>query len=101
MVMREQVIPVENDGAGVILDTCGTGGDVRGTFNISTAAALIAAAAGVRVVKHGTRSASRTAGAADVLEKLGVRLDLPPDQLTHCLNEANICFAFARYHNPA
>src|SRR5690242_8816654 len=69
IVMREKVIPVGCDDAGVILDTCGTGGDVRGTFNISTAAALIAAAAGIKVVKHGNRSASSQSGSADVLEK--------------------------------
>src|SRR3954469_5529128 len=101
-VMREKVVPVGcSPGDGVILDTCGTGGDVRGTFNISTAAALIVASAGVRVVKHGNRSASGRAGSADVLEKLGVRLELPPDRLARCLNDANICFAFARYHHPA
>ncbi len=100
-VMREKSIPVQCEGEGIILDTCGTGGDVRGTFNISTAAALVVAAAGVRVVKHGNRSASSKAGSADVLEKLGVKLDLPPEQLNRCLRKANICFAFARYHNPA
>src|SRR6478752_7176461 len=79
-VMREKAVTIECDrGAGVIIDTCGTGGDVRGTFNISTAAAIIVAAAGVRVVKHGNRSASGRAGSADVLEKLGVNIDLKPD----------------------
>src|SRR5579864_3707452 len=68
LVMREKVIPLAYDAAGVILDTCGTGGDVKGTFNISTAAALVTAAAGVRVVKHGNRSASSRTGSADVLE---------------------------------
>src|SRR5438270_7056995 len=100
-VMREKSIPVGCDGDGAIIDTCGTGGDVRGTFNISTAAAIIAAAAGVRVVKHGNRSASSKSGSADVLEKLGLKLELPPERLNRCLKEANICFAFARYHNPA
>ena len=100
-VMREKSVPVVADSDDVIIDTCGTGGDVRGTFNISTAAALIAAAAGVRVVKHGNRSASSKSGSADVLEKLGVRLDLTPEQQSFCLKEANICFAFARHHNPA
>ena len=85
----------------MIIDTCGTGGDVRGTFNISTAAAIIVAAAGVRVVKHGNRSASSKSGSADVLETLGVKLDLAPPQLKRCLDTANICFAFARYHHPA
>src|SRR5207237_2653211 len=90
-----------DDAAEVILDTCGTGGDVRGTFNISTAAAIIVASCGVKVVKHGNRSASGRAGSADVLEKLGVKLELEPKQLRRCLDEANICFAFARSHHPA
>jgi anthranilate phosphoribosyltransferase len=101
LVMREKVIPVENDGAGVILDTCGTGGDVRGTFNISTAAALIAAGAGIKVVKHGNRSASSQTGSADVLEKIGVKIDPGPAAIANCLKEANLCFAFARAHHPA
>ncbi|HWE04209.1 MAG TPA: anthranilate phosphoribosyltransferase [Tepidisphaeraceae bacterium] len=100
-VMREQVIPIGCDDVGVVVDTCGTGGTVRGTFNISTAAALIAAGAGVKVVKHGNRSASSRTGSADVLEKLGVKLETTPAQLRRCLDEANICFAFARLHHPA
>ena len=101
-VMHEKVIPVGCDNAGgVILDTCGTGGDVRGTFNISTAAALIAAGAGAKVVKHGNRSASSQSGSADVLEKLGVKIEPGLTQLSRCLDEANLCFAFARAHHPA
>jgi anthranilate phosphoribosyltransferase len=100
-VMREKALSISCEGDGVIIDTCGTGGDVRGTFNISTAAAVIVAAAGVRVAKHGNRSASSKSGSADVLEHLGVKLELSPDQLTRCLKEANICFAFARSHHPA
>lgn len=100
-VMREKVVPVEADASGVILDTCGTGGDVRGTFNISTAAALIAAGAGVKVVKHGNRSASSQSGSADVLEKLGVKIDPGPAALKKCLEQANLCFAFSRSHHPA
>jgi anthranilate phosphoribosyltransferase len=100
-VMRDNVIPVGDENAGVVVDTCGTGGDVRHTFNISTAAALIAAGAGVKVVKHGNRSASSQSGSADVLERLGVKLETTPRQLRRCLNEANICFAFARVHHPA
>jgi anthranilate phosphoribosyltransferase len=84
-----------------VLDTCGTGGDVRGTFNISTAAAIIVAGAGVKVVKHGNRSASSRSGSADVLERLGVTLEQTPGQLNRSLREANICFAFARSHHPA
>jgi anthranilate phosphoribosyltransferase len=108
-VMREKVIPIEYDiaataggpgSSSVVLDTCGTGGDVRHTFNISTAAALIAAACGVKVVKHGNRSASGRVGSADVLEKLGLKLEVTPDVLRRCLDSANICFAFARLHHP-
>jgi anthranilate phosphoribosyltransferase len=101
-VMREKSITVTCHKPGsVILDTCGTGGDVRGTFNISTAAAIIIAAAGVTVVKHGNRSASSKSGSADVLEKLGVKLDVDPSRLQQSLKEANICFAYARNHHPA
>ncbi|HEX4055238.1 MAG TPA: anthranilate phosphoribosyltransferase [Tepidisphaeraceae bacterium] len=100
-VMREKIIPVECDPTSVILDTCGTGGDIRHTFNISTAAALIAAGAGVKVVKHGNRSASSRAGSADVLEKFGLKLEISPSDLRRCLDRANICFAFARAHHPA
>ena len=101
-VMREKAVPIGSDpSAEVILDTCGTGGDVRGTFNISTAAALVVAAAGVKVVKHGNRSASSKSGSADVLERLGVKLDADAAKLRRCLDEANFCFAFARAHHPA
>jgi anthranilate phosphoribosyltransferase len=102
-VMREKAIPIGCNREDLILDTCGTGGDVRGTFNISTAAAIIVAAAGVKVVKHGNRSASSKSGSADVLEKLGVRLESPHNEplQARCLAEAGICFAFARYHHPA
>src|SRR4051812_26559891 len=100
-VMRDKATGIGCDVDGIVLDTCGTGGDVRGTFNISTAAAVLAAACGVKVVKHGNRSASGRSGSADVLEKLGVRLELEPRQLRKCLDEANICFAYARSHHPA
>jgi anthranilate phosphoribosyltransferase len=101
-VMREKVVPIAlPDAMRPILDTCGTGGDTKGTFNISTAAALIAAAAGARVVKHGNRSASSKTGSADVLEALGVKLDQSPTQLCACVEKAGICFAFARSHHPA
>jgi anthranilate phosphoribosyltransferase len=100
-VMREKAVPIACERNDTILDTCGTGGDVKGTFNISTTAALIAAAVGVKVVKHGNRSASGKWGSADVLEKLGLKLELPPEKLSQCLSEANICFAFARSHHPA
>jgi anthranilate phosphoribosyltransferase len=100
-VMREKVVPVETGTSDIVLDTCGTGGDVRGTFNISTAAALIVAGAGVKVVKHGNRSASSRSGSADVLEKLGVKIETTPTTLRRSLDEAGLCFAYARSHHPA
>jgi anthranilate phosphoribosyltransferase len=100
LAMREKAIPLPC-GDVEVLDTCGTGGDTRHTFNISTAAALIAASCGVKIVKHGNRSASSRAGSADVLEKLGVHLEPSPAKTVECLHSANICFAFARAHHPA
>lgn len=100
-VMRQNVIAIPHDNSQVVIDTCGTGGTVRSTFNISTVAALIVAGAGVAVAKHGNRAASSKTGSADVLEQLGVRLDVSPAGLANCLCSANICFAFARQHHPA
>jgi anthranilate phosphoribosyltransferase len=86
---------------GPILDTCGTGGDGHNTFNISTASALIVAAAGVKVAKHGNRSASSQCGSADVLEALGYNIDQAPEAAARQLVEKNFCFLFARSYHPA
>jgi anthranilate phosphoribosyltransferase len=98
--MTELAEKVEVD-ADVILDTCGTGGDAAGTFNISTAAALVAAGAGVTVAKHGNRSATSKCGSADVLEALGVAIDLVPQQVSRCIAACGIGFMFAPRHHLA
>jgi len=99
-VMRRLATQVEVDKAHLV-DTCGTGGDARGTFNISTASALVAAAAGARVAKHGNRSVSGRSGSADVLEAAGVRLDLAPERIARCIDEAGVGFLFAPAHHGA
>lgn len=86
---------------GEILDTCGTGGDRSGTFNVSTAAAIVCAGSGARVAKHGNRAMSSRCGSADVLEALGVRIDLPPDAVAACIDAAGIGFCFAPLFHPA
>ena len=92
--MRQRCTLIREDGRG-LLDTCGTGGDGLHTFNISTATAIVCAAAGVPVAKHGNRSVSSTCGSADVLETLGVKIDLSPKQIDSCLDEIGIGFCFA------
>jgi anthranilate phosphoribosyltransferase len=84
-----------------LVDTCGTGGDSSGTFNISTASALVAAAAGARVAKHGNRSISSKSGSADVLEAAGVNLNISPAQVAECINTLGVGFLFAQKHHSA
>jgi anthranilate phosphoribosyltransferase len=98
--MRRRVVPIPHAAAGVI-DTCGTGGDGRGTFNISTAAALTAAAAGLPVAKHGNRSVSSRSGSADVLAALGVKIDTEPETTGRALDAVGIAFLFAPLLHPA
>jgi len=91
--------PIDVDGD--LLDTCGTGGDGLATFNISTLAAIVAAACGARVAKHGNRAASSMCGSADVLEQLGVKIDLQPEAVARCIDEAGIGFLFAPIFHPS
>jgi anthranilate phosphoribosyltransferase len=98
-VMRLKATPVYVDGP--VADTCGTGGDGSHTFNISTAAAFVAAGAGLTVAKHGNRAMSSVCGSADVLEGLGVKIDLDADGVARCLREAGIGFMFAPKFHPA
>lgn len=100
-VMREHVtpVPVPADLRDSLIDTCGTGGAPK-TFNVSTAAALVAAGAGARVAKHGNRSRTGR-GSAEVLERLGVNVNAPPQTQARCLEDAGLCFSFAIHHHPA
>ncbi len=99
--MREFAIPVHHHTDGRLVDTCGTGGDYGGTFNISTTAAFVVAGSGVPVAKHGNRSITSKAGSADVLKALGLSLDLTPDQVGRCIDEVGIGFLYAVHHHPA
>jgi len=100
-VMRELATPVQLGSQDYLIDTCGTGGDASGTFNISTASAFVIAAAGGRVAKHGNRSVSSKSGSADVLEAAGVRLDLTAAQVAQCVDEVGVGFMFAPAHHSA
>ncbi len=97
--MRQRAVPVNITDP--VIDTCGTGGDNSNTINISTAAAIIAAAAGVKIAKHGNRAMSSQCGSADVLEALGVRIDLTADQVAKCIEQIGIGFLFAPNFHPA
>jgi anthranilate phosphoribosyltransferase len=102
-VMREKALRVhlDEETASRAMDTCGTGGDGSGTFNVSTAVGIIAAAAGVAVAKHGNRSATSKCGSADVLEALGVKIDLAPEQTARSIQECCFGFMFAPSYHPA
>ncbi|MEW8015533.1 MAG: anthranilate phosphoribosyltransferase [Candidatus Sedimenticola endophacoides] len=99
-VMRELATRVEVGGEHLV-DTCGTGGDASGTFNISTASAFVTTAAGARVAKHGNRSISSKSGSADVLEAAGVNLNLTPEQVARCVDQVGVGFMFAPTHHSA
>lgn len=99
-VMRELATRVEVNTEHLV-DTCGTGGDGRKLFNVSTAAAFVVAAGGGRVAKHGNRAMSGSSGSADVLEALGVNLDLPPERVARCIDEIGLGFLFAPAHHSA
>lgn len=94
-LMRDLATKVPVDADDVLVDTCGTGGDAASTFNISTASAIVAAAAGARIAKHGGRSVSSACGSADVMQALGVNIDLTPQQVAQCVREVGVGFMFA------
>jgi anthranilate phosphoribosyltransferase len=98
-VMREHALRVDVDGP--LLDTCGTGGDGQGTFNVSTTAAFVAAGAGARIAKHGNRAMTSGCGSADVLEALGAKIDLLPGQVAECIERSGFGFMFAQVFHPA
>ena len=94
-IRQNSTVDVSDTERDALVDTCGTGGDASGTFNISTATAFVAAGAGVRVAKHGNRSLTSKCGSADVMEALGVNINLPPERLAACLQEVGMAFLFA------
>ncbi len=95
LLIRDSALDVSGTERDALLDTCGTGGDASGTFNISTATALVVAGAGVKVAKHGNRSVTSKCGSADVVEALGVNINLPPERMAECLEKVGIAFLFA------
>ncbi|MBU3958965.1 MAG: anthranilate phosphoribosyltransferase [Candidatus Omnitrophica bacterium] len=99
-VMRRHVIRIHTEHK-VILDTCGTGGDKKGTFNISTAVAFVASGCGICVAKHGNRSVSSKSGSADVLEALGININMTKEKIKQCLDDIGIAFLFAQNFHPA
>lgn len=100
--MRRKVLQVQTEAPmDALVDTCGTGGDHQNTFNISTAAAFVAAGGGLKIAKHGNRAMSSRCGSADILEALGINLHLPPEQLAECVDRVGIGFLFAQDLHPA
>lgn len=100
LVMRKHAVNIKTSDK-VVLDTCGTGGDKKGTFNVSTAVAFIAAGAGITVAKHGNRSVSSRSGSADILEALGININMDKTKIEQCLKDIGIAFLFAQKLHPA
>jgi anthranilate phosphoribosyltransferase len=101
-VLLERAVPLEiKDASGPVIDVCGTGGDGINLFNVSTAVTFVLAAGGATVVKHGNRGVTSRSGSADVLEALGVAIDLEPDELSECIKRVGCGFVFARIYHPA
>lgn len=98
-IMREKCLKVKT--RGIVADTCGTGGDNTGTFNISTASAIVASACGLQVAKHGNRAVSSKSGSADVLENIGMKIEIPPEKAEKMLETINFTFLFAPLYHPA
>lgn len=100
-VMRDKAIKVNVKDKSKLVDTCGTGGDSIGTFNVSTISAFVVAASGAKVAKHGNRSVSSKCGSADLMESLGVKIDMPPEKVERCIDEVGLGFLFAPIFHPA